>query len=90
MTEKTILILIICLIGLVVIMPASAKEVTAKVDDKGLVWYNGYGLIGTLHTQYGTITVTDEDYNNIMINDTITYNTDKNTFWDVYWKVKKH
>lgn len=91
MTEKSYIILIlICLVVLVVAVPVvSAKEVTAKVDDKGLMVSSRYGILGTLHTEYGTIIVQDEDYNNIQINDTISYNTDKDTFWDIYWKVKK-
>lgn len=78
----------ICLIGLLLISPVSAKMVTAKVDDKGLMWVNGKGVVGTLHTEYGSIIVNDEDYNNVMVNDTITYDTDKNTFWSTYWSIK--
>lgn len=90
MTENNYIILIlICLAVLLVAVPVvSAKEVTAKVDDKGLMVYR-YGILGTLHTEYGTIIVQDEDYNNIQINDTINYNTDKDTFLDIYWKVKR-
>lgn len=82
------LILILFCIGLLIITPVFSKEVTAVVDDKGLIWVNGEGLVGTLHTDYGTIIVTDDDYNKIMVNDTIKYNTDKNTFWRTYWEVE--
>ena len=91
MTEK-LLILIICIIGLLLISPISAKEVTAKVDDKGLMWVNDNrgGIVGTLHTCYGEITVSNEDYNNIMVNDTIRYDTDMvDYFWTPFWEVEK-
>ena len=49
MTEKRLIILLICLIGLLLIIPIHAKEVTAKVDDKGLMWIENSrgGLVGT-------------------------------------------
>lgn len=81
-------IIMICLIGLLLISPVSAKMVTAKVDDKGLIWVPGEGIVGTLHTEYGTIIVTEEDYNKVMINDTITYDTDKHSFWSSFWSIK--
>ncbi len=83
---------IICLIGLLLITPISAKIVTTKVDDKGLLFVsdNRGGIVGTLHTEYGEITVSDEDYNNIMVNDTIRYDTDMvDSFWTVFWDVEK-
>ena len=90
MTKK-MLILIICIIGLLLISPISAKEVIAKVDDKGLLIDDHRGLfMGTLHTCYGEITVNNEDYNSIMVNDTIRYNTDMiSYFWNPYWDVEK-
>lgn len=90
MTGKRLFI--ICLIGLLLVTPVSAKMVTAKVDDKGLLFVNDNrgGIVGTLHTCYGEITVTDEDYNQIMVNDTIRYDTDMvDYFWDVFWDVEK-
>lgn len=87
-----LLVLIFCIIGLLLISPISAKEVIAKVDDKGLMWVEGGrgGIIGTLHTCYGEITVNYEDYNSIMVNDTIRYNTDMiDYFWTSYWDVEK-
>lgn len=82
-------LLIITLIGLLLmIAPVSAEMVTAKVDDKGLMYYHSEGIVGTLHTPYGWIIVTDEDYNNIMVNDTIRYDTKKDTFWHLYWTVE--
>ena len=68
MTGK-LLILIICIIGLLLISPLSAKEVTAKVDDKRLLIDDNRDMfVGTLHTCYGEITVSNEDYNNIIEN----------------------
>lgn len=84
MTKK--LILILFCIGLLIMTPVYSKEVTAVVDDKGLIGTSDLGIVGTLHTAYGTIVVTDEDYNKINVNDTIKYNTDK-TFW-MYWEVE--
>lgn len=86
------IILIICIIGLLIITPISAREVTAKVDDKGLLFINDNrgGVVGTLHTCYGEITVSKEDYNNIMVNDTIKYDTDLiDYFWTPFWDVEK-
>ena len=86
------IILIICVIGLLIMTPISAKEVTAKVDDKGLLFVNDNrgGIVGTLHTCYGEITVDREDYNHIMVNDTIKYDTDLvDYFWTPFWDVEK-
>ena len=82
---------IICLIGLLLIIPVSAKEVTVKVDDKGLMWDSKIGIVGTLHTCYGEITVRNEDYNQIDVNDTIKYDTDMiDYFWgEHFWEVEK-
>ena len=90
MTEKR-LILLICLIGLLLVAPIHAKEVTAKVDDKGLMWVQNWGgVIGTLHTCYGEITVSKEDYNSIMVNDTIRYDTDMvDFFYTPFWEVER-
>ena len=87
MAEKR-LILLICIIGFLLVSPISAKEVIAVVDDKGLEHSYDYGLIGTLHTCYGEITVGNKEYNEININDTIRYNTDM-PFWTCYWDVEK-
>lgn len=86
------IILIICIIGLLIITPISAREVTAKVDDKGLLFVNDNrgGIVGTLDTCYGEITVNREDYNQIMVNDTIKYDTDLvDYFWTPFWNVEK-
>lgn len=80
------LILTICLIGLLLISPASAEIVTAKVDDKGVLYANRE-LVGTLHTPYGWITVSDDDYNKIRVNDTIRYDTKLDPFWFT-WSVE--
>ena len=66
---------------------SSAEMVTAKVDDKGLIANYYKELVGTLHTEYGEITVRDDDYNLIKINNTIRYNTDI-PFWSNYWDVE--
>ena len=62
MTKK-LWILIFCIIGLLLISPISAKEVIAKVDDKGLLIDDHRDLfMGTLHTCYSEITVNNEEY----------------------------
>ena len=86
------IILIFCIIGLLTITPIFAQEVVAKVDDKGLLFVNDNrgGVVGTLHTCYGEITVDKEDYNHIMVNDTIKYDTDLvDYFWTPFWDVEK-
>lgn len=89
MSEK--LLIVICIIGLLLFSPISAKEVVAKVDDKKLLIDDNRDMfIGVLHTCYGEITVNNEDYNSIMVNDTIRYNTDMiNYFWTPFWDVEK-
>ena len=92
MTEKRLILIILCVASLLLISPVSAEIVTTKVDDKGLMWvdHNRGGLVGTLHTEYGEITVRDDDYNSIRINDTIRYNTDMiDWFWTPFWEVEK-
>ena len=92
MTEKRLILIILCVTSLLLVSPVSAEMVTAKVDDKGLMWVhdNRGGIVGTLHTCYGEITVSPEDYNNIMINDTIRYDTDMvDYFWTPFWEVEK-
>lgn len=82
-------IIIILLLGvLLLITPVYSKEVTSVVDDKGLLYVYSSGILGTLHTPYGWIIVNDEDYNNIEVNDTIKYDTHKDTFWDYCWDVE--
>ena len=82
-------LLLIILIGLLLTAPVSAKMVTAKVDDKGVTGYGhaSFAVVGTLHTKYGEITVSNEDYNRVEINDTIRYDTDI-PFWFSYWDVE--
>ena len=83
-------ILSIFLIGVLLLMtPISAEMVTAKVDDKGLMYTQRDGLIGTLHTCYGEITVSNADYNRVDINDTISYNDDLvDYFWVTFWDME--
>ena len=86
MIKKVILITILITL---LFSPVSAKVVTAKVDDKGLIGYgNSAAIEGTLHTEYGTILVREQDYNRVQINDTIRYETDMNQFWHRYWDIE--
>lgn len=91
MTKKRLIVIIILIGIILLIAPVSAKIVTAKVDDKGLSVYGQTVpfYTGTLHTEYGTIAVSDEDYNKIEINDTIRYDTKMiDNFWSHYWTVE--
>ena len=79
-------ILICLIIGLLLITPISAKVITTKVDDKTMV--DTYGTSRAVHTvDFGDIIVLDRDYNRIMINDTITFNTDGE--FGGYWTILK-
>lgn len=84
-----ILLIVVIISALLLCSPVSAKMVTAKVDDKGLIAYGAGGaIVGTLHTQYGEITVSDKDYNAVEINDTIRYDTDIDSFWQFRWPIE--
>lgn len=87
MSKQLIALLLIC--SLLLLSPVSAEVVTAKVDDKGLMYTQRDGVVGTLHTCYGEIIVSREDYNNVNINDTIRYNNDLvDYFWHTYWDIE--
>jgi len=67
--------LLLCIITLLLIAPVSAKEITTTVDDKEII--NNYDSCYTVHTiDFGDIQVTDTQYQQIFINDTITFNTE--------------
>ena len=85
---KQLFVIFLLIVLLLLISPVNAKIVTAKIDDKGLLFTHSYGVLGTLHTEYGTIIVEDYVYNNVEINDTIKYDTKKDTFWSYYWDVE--
>ena len=87
MSKQLIALLLIC--SLLLLSPVSAEVVTAKVDDKGVVTWGNTGVIsGTLHTKYGEIVVTDEDYNKVDIGDTIRYDTKLDSFWMHQWDIE--
>ncbi len=72
MTGKRIVL--ICLIGLLLVAPVCAKEITSKVDDKEIV--DCYGETYSIHTvKFGDISVLESTYQKVMINDTITFDT---------------
>ena len=84
MTKK---ILLICLvIGLLLIAPVSAKVITTKVDDKKIIhsYCDGYYFIHTV--DFGDIEVTENEYQEIFINDTVTFDTHSN--WGLYTILK--
>ena len=60
--------------------PVSAEIITSKVDDKHIIHVKGM-CSRIIHTvDFGDIEVSKEDYSNIMINDTITFNTNNWNF----------
>lgn len=70
--------LIILFLGMLLISCVSAREISSRVDDKEIV--DTYSTSYTLHTvNYGDIVVDESDYQRVMINDTITFDT-KSTF----------
>ena len=73
MTDKRLLLIL--LMGLLLLIaPVSAKEITSKVDDKEIV--STYGVSYTIHTiDFGDIEVDESQYQQVFINDTITFNT---------------
>ena len=85
MTAKR-LILLILLIGILLITPISAKELTTVVDDKEIVATHGTSF--TIHTvDFGDILVTPNEYEKIFINDTVTFKTKSNIIG--YWEILK-
>lgn len=88
MKRGRIILILICISVLLMMTPIYADTVTAQVDDKGLMYVYQTGVVGTLHTQYGWIIVDDTDYNQITVNDTIRYDTHKDTFWGLFWNVE--
>lgn len=90
MKNKQFLVLMLIVIGLLLLNPVNAKIVETKVDDKGVIAYGtSVGmLVGAVHTEYGWITVSDDDYNNVEINDTIRYDTYLDSFWMRTWDIE--
>ena len=82
MNEKRLFLIILVIGILLLIAPVSAKEITSKVDDKHIQHSYGtdYYFIHTV--DFGDVQVIDTVYNEIMINDTVTFpNTDN---WGIY------
>ena len=80
---KYVLMLIICCVMGLLVSPVYAEVITSNVDDKEIV--NTYGISYTIHTvDFGDICVSSMDYQKIMINDNITFDTKCGfMLWDI-------
>ena len=79
-------LIIIFLLTIMLLSPVSAEVITTKVDDKHII--HSYNLCSRIiHTvDFGDIEVSKEDYSKIMINDTITFNTNN---WNFEYEILK-
>ena len=79
-------LIIILLLTLMLLSPVSAEIITSKVDDKHIIHI--YNLCSRIvHTvDFGDIEVSKEDYSKIMINDSITFNTNN---WNFEYNILK-
>ena len=85
MTKKQVIFLICLIIGLLVITPVSAKEITSKVDDKKIIHdHDGFYFIHTV--DFGDIEVMEREYQKVFIGDNITFNTESE--WGFYTILK--
>lgn len=73
-------VIIIFLLTLMLLSPVSAEVITTKVDDKHII-HTKIMCSRIIHTvDFGDIEVSKDDYSKIMINDTITFNTNNWNF----------
>ncbi len=80
------LLIIFCLIGLLLLAPVSAKEINSKVDDKKIIHSYGDGKYFVHTVDFGDIEVSENDYQQVFINDTITFDTRSD--WGFYTILK--
>lgn len=79
-------LLIILLVGLLLLAPVYATEVTSKVDDKKIIHTHGESKYFIHTVDFGDIEVTEQDYQEVFINDTVTFNTHSD--WGMYTILK--
>ena len=84
MNKKLILIFIV--IGLLLIAPISAKEITSKVDDKKIIPDRGDGFYFIHTVDFGDIEVLEGEYQKVFLGDNITFNTESE--WGIYTILK--
>lgn len=84
MNVKTIIILLI--ISLLLLSPVAAKEITSKVDDKKIIKSHGDGHYFIHTVTFGDIQVTESEYQEVFINDTVTFDTHSD--WGFYTILK--
>lgn len=79
-------LIIILLLTMMLLSPVSAEIITTKVDDKHII--HSYNICSRIiHTvDFGDIEVSKEDYSKVMINDTITFNTNN---WNFEYELLK-
>lgn len=79
-------LLIILLVGLLLLAPVYATEVTSKVDDKKIMHTYGESKYFIHTVDFGDIEVTEQEYQEVFINDTVTFNTHSD--WGMYTILK--
>ena len=79
-------LLIILLVGLLLLAPVYATEVTSKVDDKKIMHTHGDGNYFIHTVDFGDIEVTEQEYQEVFINDTVTFDTHSD--WGMYTILK--
>ena len=80
------LVLLFCIIILLLVVPVSAKEITSKVEDKKIIHSYGDGKYFIHTVDFGDIEVTETEYQQVFINDTVTFDT--NSKWGFYTILK--
>ena len=86
MTRKQVILLICLIMGLLIITPVSAKEITSKVDDKKITQSHGDGSYFIHTVDFGDIKVMEREYQKVFIGDNITFNTESK--WGLYTILK--
>lgn len=79
-------LLIILLVGLLLLAPIYATEVTSKVDDKKIMHTRGTSNFFIHTVDFGDIEVTEQEYQEVFINDTVTFDTHSD--WGMYTILK--
>lgn len=79
-------VIIIFLLTLMLLSPVSAEVITTKVDDKHII-HTKIMCSRIIHTvDFGDIEVTEQEYQEVFINDTVTFDTHSN--WGMYTILK--
>ena len=79
-------LLTILIISLLLLSPVAAKEITSKVDDKKIIHTHGDGNYFIHTVDFGDIEVREQEYQEVFINDTVTFDT--HSSWGIYTILK--